>query len=251
MDAISLSGGIDILNSESNRLFWPYLSVVWQVEDTPLQLGFRSEIDAELRTMQSLIEKNPFLDLNDYRPNITSEQQLILFSNYQYQKHLFSVAGGYARVDNQIEYDFLFWGLFDVEYSGTFNQFPIKVSAEGGLTNWLNYRANVNYTIYDNIGSNIGYLPQLHIDISLMQTSKNKKLKANQNLQYITRNSPALLSTTLSPIVDLSAQISYQLFNDFELYVKGSNLLFQDYEIWQQYAIFQPMVLGGFTYIID
>lgn len=242
--------GVGIMNTPSKRHFWPILRGVWMSESLPMIVELNSTLRGDLQTMQALYSTNSFLSNTLQEANVTTYQSVSLLGNYTVKKHQIGLSIGYDRVTNALQYSYTNNGLFDLSYSPAFTQFPVGISSLGSLTRWLSYEAQTKYTFYDETGDNIGYLPKLHIDISLIQSLTNDKLKMKQGFVFMTRNARNG-STTNEPILDLSLQANYKIYRNFEVFVKGSNLLFSDYEIWDNYAIFRPYILGGFTYLID
>ena len=52
----------------------------------------------------------------------------------------------------------------------------------------------------------------------------------------------------LEPFWDLGLKVRYKLSDQFDIFVQGSNLLGQDYSLWQGQPVLQQQMWGGLKF---
>ena len=242
--------GVDITDSNAELQFWPRVAGEYYLSDTDISVGLHSSMTSDLITLVHVSELNPFIQSSAFSPFAKVVKDVNLNSTYAGSKHTAKLTLGMQLVDHDAIYTYTASSLFNLSSSEQYQQFYAQLEGRGMLLDWLDYHATLEYHSYDDIGDAVGYLPKLDMKIGLIQTLLKDKLDFSQTLQYLTRNARNNQAAQ-DPILELSAKLEYKLLSQFSLYVEGNNLLMQDYEIWDNYAVYSPKVVFGFKYLIN
>jgi hypothetical protein len=103
-------------------------------------------------------------------------------------------------------------------------------------------------TTKDNDGNIVPYFPEAKVTLNYGYNFKNG-LETETSLTYLSGMHVDLKSeSTLSPFVNLSVKLGYQIFPDFYLTVKLSNLINNNNYMWQGYKELPMDFTAGLNY---
>lgn len=116
------------------------------------------------------------------------------------------------------------------------------------LTAHLGYTYNIFLDGTENI---ILYRPKSSLQISLEESLLDGKLKLQQGLSYSSSRNiahPADEDGLLDPFWDLNASIELSVVKNVQLFVRGTNLLANEYDIWYNHPVFTRQLWAGFSF---
>ncbi len=90
-----------------------------------------------------------------------------------------------------------------------------------------------------NLGASTKVAPKITLEAEIIGFGKRHALDVSGMLP---------LDVTLDPFIDINAGISYQLKEEFTIWLNGTNLLNNHYERYYQYPVQGWQVMGGLTY---
>lgn len=257
-DNLAIQAGIHYLQYQESPILWPLVNANYAFSEAPITLNIFSTLLTEATTLLNVLDVNPFVNVDDgtIAAGLTRERVAGVSGTYThprvtvtpyYQYNIQNDLATYHRDDI----------TFEVQLEDEILSHQIGLKGKYSPIQSVSIGLNGYYNIYnDNTKNTVSYLPLYGVDLSANQSLIKEKLLLMQSIHFSKRTeggspiSPLTLEAFDSQIIDLSASINYKVFPNFWIYAEGNNLLIQDYEIWQGYAVFQPKAVFGFKYLI-
>jgi hypothetical protein len=246
---VNVTFGFNYQHSDTNNFFSPYAA---------LAMYFNKELSlyGEFSPQAEFWGGGHFLQSNDYFmaqrfSNIFLKKNFAFSAALKYEYYTYvEVNGGvkFYKSDN-LPY------FFDTS-AGMFDLATVEAKSYTAFVNFLFHpgpagafyaSAEANST-KDNNGNIVPYFPEAKVTLSYGYNFKNG-LETETSLTYISGMHVELKSeSTLSPFVNLGVKLGYQIFPDFYLTVKLSNLINHNNYMWQGYKELPMDFTAGLNY---
>lgn len=263
----------DIENDASDVFIYPKIKASYRVADGYFVPYAGVDGGLEQNTYYDFVQENPFI----------SPTLAITPTNHEYKAFL----GVRGKFTEQVGYDFkATYGSAENEALFVSNSTaikPIENYQHGnsfgvvydnlntlGLHGELNVnvnedfqlRLNASYRSYDTeLQAEAWNLPELELSLNT-NYQITEKLSAGADLFFVGERKARGMMTGIAPssnfttltldsYFDVNLELGYQITNQLSAFVKGNNLLGENYERWKNYPVLGTQVLGGITYQFD
>jgi len=255
---LAIEAGVYYVQYEGSPILWPKVKASYAFSEQPISLQVFSTLDTEFTSLINVISENPFVSIDDGTLAVGLTRQRIAGVNGTYTHTKFKATPYYQfNIQNDVATYQREDITFAMQLEDEIQSHTLGLRGEYAPHSTVSIGLNGYYNIYsDNIESNVSYLPLYGVELSANQQFVKDRLMLSQSIHFGERTeggSPISSVTNQafdSQILDLSASVNFKVFPNFWVYAEGNNLLLQDYEIWQGYAVFQPKAVFGIKYLI-
>ncbi|SHJ59710.1 TonB-dependent receptor [Aquimarina spongiae] len=264
---------IDTENSDNDFFIYPKITASYRVIDDGLIAYGGLEGDLEQNSYRDAVQANPFVS-----PTLLIEQTNRLYDAYFGLKGKISdvvsynVKGSYLSEDEKplfVHNPRAFIALEGYDYGNSFSyryDDVTTLSAYGELKFEINKKftlgASATYFNYDTEDEQEAWnLPEVEASV-LLDYQINKQWFLGAQLFYVGERQDIdntvtavptlpLATVTLDSYFDANVNVGYRLNDRLSLFVKGNNLIGENYERWVNFPVQGIQFLGGVTYKFD
>lgn len=246
---INVNFGFNYQHSGSNNFFSPYASMAMYF-DKELSLYGEYSPQAEFLGGGHFLQSNDYFMAERFS-NIFLKKNIAFTAALKYEYYTYvEVNGGfkYFKYDNLPYYFDTTAGMFDLSTveAKSYSLFA-NVLFHPGPGGVFYATAELNSTKDDN-GNIVPYYPEAKVTFNYGYNFING-LETETSLTYLSgMHSDINSSNTLSPYINLGVKLGYQLFPDFYLTMKLSNLINHNNYMWRGYKEMPLDVTVGLNY---
>lgn len=281
-DDLSLSLGVagylsmDAENSETDFSLYPKLNASYRLLDETVIVYGGVEGGLQQNSYYNFKEENPFIS-----PTLYILPTKNVFEGFGGIKGKLSNAlaynfrAAYGKDDNRAFFQanerknidenskgYEHWNSFNVVYDDV-NTLSVFAELQVAISDQLSLGVNADYYNYNtdtqsqawnlpsikaSVFSNFNITEQFYGGASLFFVGERKDLQFNNAENYGASFSEEI---TLDPYVDINLNFGYRFTERLSAFIKGSNLLSDNYEKWMNYPVQGIQALVGATYKFD
>jgi outer membrane receptor protein involved in Fe transport len=266
---------MDTENNDNSFKIYPKVTASYRLAGDYFTPYAGLEGGLQQNTYYKFIQQNPYISPsisikptdNEYDAYVGAKGKLSNSVSYnfktayasQFSKALFKRN---AQANSVVTENYAFGNSFDVVYDDVKT---LSVAAEINVDINRNFRLGINAEYFDynaDKQEKAWNLPDLKASLNA-DYQISEKWFAGANLFYvgerfdqerevaISTGNPSLNTISLDSYFDVNANLGYRFNDRLSIFVKGSNLLNNDYERWTNFKVQGMQVLVGGTYKFD
>lgn len=247
-DAYNAKAGLQYINADDTSFIFTVLDIYVSDIFNVLDLQFYTSSSFARNGMSHLLSINPYYrtDLSQYTPYFSASYNLKAIKSYNNWK--FNLNFAYTDYTG----DAIFFDRAEsnraIMNSLDRNEISITPSIDYNYCA-IAFSMSYDHNIFlDNTGNLAFYRPKSILNITGSQKLLNDKLSLGQSVSYVSSRKtshPSDEDRLLDAFFDLSLDAEFLVSKSVSIYLRGSNLLGQDYELWYGHPVFKRQVWGG------
>ena len=234
-----LSAGVQYITGDDVSLIFPLINLKLESVVAGLDLTLSSEAEYSRNALSFLSEIHPYHNfiLDNYSPSYNKSYALGL--DYALNDLDFSLDFSYNEYENEANFQDFILPFMNFNHR---EAFVIKPQVAYQLTEEIELGLDFEYHFFLTDSINLYYKPQAKLDFHAKQRLFDSKLELQQLVSFIgsrdvgrrleSSSGVAFQESELPSFWDVSFKLNYRLSPSFDLFAKGTNLLGQDYVIW-------------------
>lgn len=250
-----LRAGLQYITGDDVSLIFAVINLKLESVFAGIDLTLSTESDYNRNSLSFLSEVHPYhnFTLDNYSPSYNKTYALGL--DYRLNDLEFSLGFSYNEYENEANFqDFLLPVMNYIHRDA----FVINPNISYAPSETIGVGLDFEYHFFLTDSLNLYYKPQAKLDLHSKQTLFDSKLELVQKISYVgardvgrrieSSAGVSFMESELPGFWDVSLKLNYRLSPSFDLFAKGTNLLGQDYVIWNPIYAHKQQVWAGIKF---
>lgn len=261
----------DMERANSDLFIYPKIKASYRVADGYFVPYVGVDGGLEQNTYYDFVQENPFVSPTLHITPTSHVYNAFLGARGKFTENVgYDFKATYARAENEVLFlsnasdgsgmeNYHYGNSFGIVYDNL-NTLGLHGELSVNVNENFQLRMNASYYSYETEFQQEAWnLPNLKASLNA-NYQISKKWSFGTDLFFVgeRKELPALRSVIVAPQIitldsyfDVNVELGYQINDQFSVFVKGNNLLGENYEHWKNFPVLGTQVLGGLTYQFD
>ena len=243
--------GFQFIRNDTMNLFFPIVDINLVSVFSGIDLRLFTSSEYSRNSASNLFELNPYYNLAEFQSldySLSNVRSYNLEPSYRLNEFGFKLGLAYTQYRQEANFrtpeenptvEFISRDEFS---------FLPSISYDPNEDIHLEVKGRYNLFLTDNL--DLYYKPSIELGVTGKQFLLRHKLELTQYINFmgVRQFRQEQDVNELEPFWDLGLKVRYKLSDQFDIFVQGSNLLGQDYSLWQGQPVLQQQMWGGLKF---